>query len=87
MVFFYNDLNSKNISVKNKEIFNILKEISLKNKINMHQALLGFYFGCDIKNIPIISAKSISRLREVIENCNVVLDSIDVKNLLKTKFE
>ena len=53
----------------------------------MQQALFGFYFGCDIKNIPIISAKSISRLKEVTENCDIILDSEEVKYLLQARFD
>lgn len=84
---FYNDFISLNESEKNREIFRKLKEIALQKQINMHQALFGFYFGCDIKNIPIISAKSISRLKAVIDNCNVILDSKEVEYLLESRFE
>jgi aryl-alcohol dehydrogenase-like predicted oxidoreductase len=85
--FFYNECKTVNALDKNCEIFRRLKEISLQKRINMQQALFGFYFGCDIKNIPIISAKSISRLKEVTENCDIILDPEEVKYLLQARFD
>ena len=73
-------------SEKNKEIFNRLKNICNVKHINAHQALFGFYFGCDLKSIPLISARNVSRLKEVIDNCNTILDKQDIEYLLKERF-
>ena len=76
----------KKLSEKNKEIFNRLKNICNVKHINAHQALFGFYFGCDLKSIPLISARNVSRLKEVIDNCNTILDKQDIEYLLKERF-
>lgn len=85
--FFYRDSLSSDVSQTNREIVGRLKEICSKRQINSHQALFGFFFGCDIKNIPIISAKSVSRLYEVIDNCDIVLEPEEVNYLLQKRFE
>lgn len=84
--FFYGNDISASTSEKNRELFRRLKNICDKKQINAHQALFGFYFGCDIKNIPLISAKSVSRLKEVIDNCDIVLDKQEMEYLLQERF-
>ena len=84
--FFYGDSVPTDSSEKNKEIFNRLKNSCNVKHINAHQALFGFYFGCDLKSIPLISARNVSRLKEVIDNCNTILDKQDIEYLLKERF-
>lgn len=84
--FFYGNDIPAGTSEKNRELFRRLKNICNKKLINAHQALYGFYFGCDIKNIPLISAKSVSRLKEAVDNCNIVLDKQEIEYLLCERF-
>ena len=80
--FFYQDLPDYVTSEESRRIYKMLKEICANKGINAQQALFGFYFGCDIKNIPIVTTANIDRLKSIIENCNVVLDKTDVEKLL-----
>ena len=84
--FFYRDSLPANVSEQNREMAMRLKEICDKKQINAHQALFGFHFGCDVKNIPIISAKTMSRLYEVLDNCDVILEPDEVQYLLEKRF-
>lgn len=84
--FFYRNAVPGDTSEKNQEIFRRFKKICDKRQINTHQALYGFYFGCGVNIIPLISAKSVSRLKEAINNCNIILDKEDIEYLLKERF-
>lgn len=84
--FFYGEDIPGDASEKNREIFKRLRNICDQQHINAHQALYGFYFGCDVKTVPLISAKNVSRLKEAIENCNTVLDKQEIEYLLKERF-
>ena len=84
--FFYGESVPENASDKNREIFMRLKSICDKRHIDAHNALFGFYFGCDINCIPLVSAKNVSRLKEAAESCNTVLTPEDVKYLFEARF-
>lgn len=84
--FFYGNSIPGDASETNREIFRRLKHICDEKHINAHQALYGFYFGCDVKTIPLISAKNTSRLKEAMDNCNIVLDKQDIDYLLEERF-
>ena len=84
--FFYWDTPGEAASEKNRKLFEELRNICKERGINTHQALYGFYFGCGIPNIPLVSAKNVSRLKEVMDNCDVTLEKEDVEKLLEIRF-
>lgn len=85
--FFYGDQFPEDDSEKNQELFQRLKKICDRKQINAHQALYGFYFGCDVKTIPLISAKNTARLQEAMENCDTILDKAEIRYLLERRFD
>ncbi len=80
--FFYKKVADASETAINKYILRQFYRVCEENEINANQALFGFYFGCDIKNVPIISTKNLEHLKETLNNCNVVLDKKTVKELL-----
>lgn len=84
--FFYKEPVPFGATEKNIALYNKLRSISQEKGINVAKALFGFYFGCDITNIPLFSAKNLSRLYEVIDNLDYVMEKNEVEQLLKLRF-
>lgn len=84
--FFYEKDAQPGETERNKRILETFRSICSDTGLNAHQTLFGFYFGCGLRNFPIVSASSVEHLREILTDSDTVLDEQSVKRLLAVRF-
>ena len=85
--FFYEKDAQPGETERNKRILETFRSICSDTGLNARQALFGFYFGCGLRNVPIVSTSNIEHLREILSDADMVLDRRSVKSLLAARFE
>ena len=84
--FFYRPDGEKGASPENAEILRRFRCICAEKGLNAQQALFGFYAGCGLREIPIVSTLNPDHLREILENADKTLDPASVRSLLEVRF-
>lgn len=84
--FFYRPDAERGASPENREILRRFRNICTERGLDATECLFGFYAGCGIRNIPVVSTTKPEHLREIIENSGSTLDADDVRYLLEARF-
>lgn len=84
--FFYRPDAENGASPENREILRRFRNICTEHGLDATECLFGFYAGCGIHNIPVVSTMKPEHLREIIENSGRTLDADDVRYLLEARF-
>ena len=70
----------------NKDTVRRLREICDARGLNVYQGLFGTYFGCGLKTFPIVSTSKAEHLLDVINNCDVTLDTADARYIFGERY-
>ncbi len=84
--FFYRLDAENGASPENVEILRRFMKICSERGLTAGECLFGFYAGCGIRNIPIVSTLNPEHLRDIIDNSGKTLDARDVRYLLEARF-
>ena len=84
--FFYRPDAENGASPENVEILRRFRKICSEHGLTAGECLFGFYAGCGIRNIPIVSTLNPEHLRDIIDNSGKTLDARDVRYLLEARF-
>ena len=84
--FFYRPDAENGASAENVEILRRFRKICSERGLTAGECLFGFYAGCGIREIPIVSTMNPEHLRDIIDNSGKTLDVEDVKYLLEARF-
>ncbi|MFQ9149926.1 MAG: aldo/keto reductase [Eubacteriales bacterium] len=85
--FFYRPDAENGASAENVEILRRFRKICSERGLTAGECLFGFYAGCGIREIPIVSTMNPEHLRDIIDNSGKTLDVEDVKYLLEARFD
>ena len=84
--FFYKNFNLPDsqirASAENIKKLNKVREICNDKGLTPQQVIYGFFAGLDITTVPISTTSSSVHLAEMLESCDVCLDSDEVSQLL-----
>ena len=84
--FFYRPDSENGASPENVGILRRFRKICSERGLTAGECLFGFYAGCGIRNIPIVSTLNPEHLRDIIDNSGKTLDARDVRCLLEARF-
>ena len=84
--FFYKPDSENGDSPENAEILRRFRKVCSDSGLTAQACLFGFYAGCGIRAVPIVSTRNPKHLREIIENTGKTLDSAAVRYLLEARF-
>ena len=84
--FFYRPDAENGASAENSEILRRFRKICSERGLTAGECLFGFYAGCGIREIPIVSTMNPDHLRDLIDKSYKTHDVEDVKYLLEARF-